>query len=151
MEIERKWLVDKAKIVPLLDHGFRLEQHYLNDITDKWLIRVRKEGSYFTLTMKGKGFMSRPELEYDITEEEYLESIKYTEKSIKKTRFFIDLYPNDIDCDRWYEIDIFDDHDFIICELEFETEEEAKNFTPPDWCLEDVTEDPKYSNINLAK
>lgn len=157
MEIERKWLVDKVKIVPLLGHGIRTEQHYINHMSDRdddpaeWLIRVRNEGSYYTLTLKGKGLMARPELEYEITEKEYLETLEYSKTSVLKTRFFIDLYPDDRNCERWYEIDIFDDHDFIICELEFETIEEAAEFVPPDWCVKEVTLDSSYSNINLAK
>ena len=151
MEIERKWLVDKEKIVPLLGHGFRMEQHYLNDLSDDWLIRVRDEGSYHTLTLKGKGLMTRPELEFDITEDEYLEAIKYSKTKVLKTRFFIDLEPDNPNCERWYEIDIFDDHDFIICELEFDTIEEAGEFVPPEWCVKEVTLDSSYSNINLSK
>ena len=151
MEIERKWLVDKAKVVPILGHGFRIEQHYLNDMSDDWLIRIRDEGSYKTLTLKGKGLMVRPELEFDIDESDYEKALVYSKKKVLKTRFFIDLDPDDEDCERWYEVDIFDDHDFIICELEFDTVEEAEAHIPPDWCLEDVTNDLKYSNINLAK
>ena len=135
----------------MLGHGFRTEQHYLNDISDDWLIRVRNEGSYYTLTLKGKGLMARPELEFDITEKEYLESIKYSKSKVLKTRFFIDLFPGNVDSERWYEIDIFDDHDFIICELEFDTIEEAGEFVPPEWCLTEVTLDSSYSNINLAR
>ena len=48
MEIERKWLVDKAKVSELLLKGAglhreRLEQYYLNTIDDEWLIRIRME------------------------------------------------------------------------------------------------------------
>ena len=152
MEIERKWLVDKEKITPLLDHGFKVEQHYLNDIEDDWLIRVRDEGcGYYVLTLKGKGLMARPELEFEITEKEYRDSLEYSKSCVLKTRFFIDLFPEDVNCERWYEIDVFDDHDFIICELEFNTVEEAGEFNPPDWCLKEVTCDSTYQNINLAR
>ena len=95
--------------------------------------------------------MARPELEYEITEKEYRTSLEYSKSKVLKTRFFIDLFPGEINCERWFEIDIFDDHDFIICELEFETVEEAGEFDPPDWCVKEVTSDSKYQNINLAK
>jgi CYTH domain-containing protein len=34
--------------------------------------------------------------------------------------------------------------------VEFDDEESAKNFQPPDWLSEDVTGDPRYSNQLLA-
>jgi len=148
MEIERKWLVDKNKISSFTNFGYRIEQHYINDIEDDWLIRFRNEMGSYTMTLKGKGMMSRPEIEVDIDEKTYLNAIQYSKTSLKKTRFYTEIEP---ETDRYYEIDVFDDHDFIICEVEFDTLEEAYKFIPPSWCLKEVTEDPEYTNINLAK
>jgi len=148
MEIERKWIVDKEKVVPMLKVGVRIEQHYINDLNDEWLIRARKLGSVHLLTLKNEGLISRDELEYDITEDDYLETIKFSKKSVNKTRFYLDLDPEK---ERYFEIDVFDDHDFIICEVEFETVEEADSFVPPEWCVEEVTDDSNYQNVNLTK
>ena len=148
MEIERKWLVDKEVILPLLKSGVRIEQHYLNDINEKWLIRARRYGSMCVLTLKGRGMLTRPELEYNITENEYLDTIKYSEKSLKKTRFFL---PVQFGEEMYYEIDIYDDYDFITCEVEFISEEEAEYFVPPEWCVKELTNDPDYQNVNLAQ
>jgi len=57
------------------------------------------------------------------------------------------LYDGDIR----YEIDFYKDYDFVTCEVEFDSEEEANNFEAPDWCIKDVTYDPYYKNVNLAK
>ena len=149
MEIERKWIVDQEKILPLLKtSGVRIEQHYINTLNDEWLIRARKLGSVHILTLKSQGLMSREELEYDITEEEYYNTIKHAVKSINKSRFYL---PFDEENEVYYEIDIFDDYDFIICEVEFQSEIEALKFIPPDWCVEEVTDDSNYTNIILAK
>lgn len=148
MEIERKWLVDKEKVVPMLKVGVRIEQHYINDLNDEWLIRARKIGSVHLLTLKNEGLITRDELEYDITEEDYLETIKFSKKSINKTRFYLELDPEK---EKYYELDVFDDHDFIICEVEFETIEDADAFVPPEWCVEEVTDDSNYQNVILAK
>jgi CYTH domain-containing protein len=148
MEIERKWLVDKDKVIPMLKTGVRIEQHYLNTINDRWLVRVRKIGTDNILTLKSQGLMSREELEYDITEDEYLRTIKHAVKSINKTRFYLAI---DEVKEQYYEIDIYDDYDFIICEVEFESEIEALSFIPPDWCTEEVTNDSNYTNVILAK
>lgn len=148
MEIERKWLVDKNQILPRLKVGVRIEQHYINDLNDEWLIRARKLGSVHFLTLKNDGLMSRDELEYDITEEEYFDTIKHAVKSINKTRFYLVLNE---ETEQYYEIDVFDDYDFIICEVEFPSEIEALKFVPPDWCVEEVTDDSNYTNVILAK
>lgn len=39
----------------------------------------------------------------------------------------------------------------LLAEVEFETEEEANNFTPPEWFGEDVTFSGKYHNNQLSK
>lgn len=148
MEIERKWLVDQSKIKAFTDFGYRIEQHYLNDLEDDYLIRVRNMMGTYTLTLKGKGLMFRTEFEFDIDQKQYEEMVLESKKSVKKTRFFVEI---DWPSDHYYEIDVFDDHDFIICEVEFETAEDAYKFVPPKWCLNEVTEDATYTNYYLAK
>lgn len=39
----------------------------------------------------------------------------------------------------------------LLAEVEFETEEEANIFTPPEWFGEDVTFSGKYHNSQLSK
>ena len=36
-------------------------------------------------------------------------------------------------------------------EIEFDSAEAAREFVPPDWFAEDVSERPEYSNRNLAR
>lgn len=149
MEIERKWVVNYNKILPLIKNniGVRIEQHYLNTSDDKWLIRARRYGLTHILTLKSKGLMSREELEFEISENDYLKTIKHSIKSLTKTRFTI---PVDGHPDLFYEIDFYDDYDFITCEVEFQTNEDAINFIQPEWCIMDVTNDPSFQNVNLA-
>jgi CYTH domain-containing protein len=65
---------------------------------------------------------------------------------IKKDRFKIN-----VDGNVW-EVDFFKNYDFVIAELEFKNEEEAKTFNNfPSWIGKEVTEDPTYLNCNLAK
>lgn len=150
MEIERKWIANENSIRHLLDieTGVRIEQHYINGSTDEWVIRARCYGEKFFLTLKSKGLLSRHELEYEITEEQYLETIKHSVKSIKKIRYSILSFLGE---DLVYEIDVYDFYNFITCEVEFKTEKEANEFVPPDWCMIEVTEDPTYQNVNLAR
>jgi CYTH domain-containing protein len=151
MEIERKWLVDPSKIEELKLAAFLViatQQYYLNDKTDSWIIRLRKANDTHFITLKSKGLLSREEIEIKISKGIFDDAIKTAKTKITKTRYIVEISPDNL---LTYEIDVYDDYDFITCEVEFETEEEAKNFMPPDWCIKDVTYDPKYKNVNLAK
>jgi len=156
MEIERKWLVDPNRIKELKKLSgisFKIKQYYLSDKSDSWTIRLRDDGDFW-ITLKSKGLLSREEIEFDINKIEFAEYVKLAKTKILKTRYIyeniepdkINKYPH-----YCYEIDVYDVYDFITCEVEFATEEEAKAFVPPTWCIKDVTEDPFYKNINLAK
>ena len=144
MEIEKKFLVDKDNM-PSLTTNVRIEQHYLNSINDKWLIRLRQWDNDYFMELKTVGDVSREELKFKITKEEYLEGIKHSIKKLRKTRYL--FFEKDLS----YEIDIYDDYEFITVEVEFESEEEADKFVAPIWFKEDVTQDYKYRNNNLAK
>jgi CYTH domain-containing protein len=159
MEIEKKYLVDKSKLPEILSHKtntVQIDQYYLNDITDTWIIRVRSYIEIYPhpnfyikyyLTLKTLGLEAREELEYDITKEEFNKTILLAKTKLKKKRHFIKM--NGV----VFDIDEYDDYDFVTCEIEFATEKEFTAFEviKPDWCFQDITKDIKYKNINLAK
>jgi CYTH domain-containing protein len=150
MEIERKWLVDKKEVDNLIKLSFdkeRIEQYYLNGPNDEWVIRLRGNCQHF-LTLKNKGLLSRQEIEIRISKQTFNDNIALAKTKIFKTRYMIEINPENLGC---YEIDIYDGYDFVTCEVEFDTEEEANKFIAPEWCIKDVTNDPKYKNVNLAK
>ena len=51
------------------------------------------------------------------------------------------------------ELDIFENDlaPLVLAEVEFETEEDANAFTPPEWFLKDVTFDKHYHNSYLSR
>jgi len=151
MEIERKWLIDPKRVNELKKRSFaheKVEQYYLNDQNDAWVIRLKKAGSDCFITLKSKGLLSREELELHISKKDFADFIKHAKTSIKKTRYIIELSTEILCC---LEMDVYDDYEFVTGEVEFDSEEEANNFVAPDFCVEDVTMDPKYKNVNLAK
>jgi adenylate cyclase len=159
LEIEKKWLVDKYKC-PIFLKSFNkkdldildTEQGYLEFAEDdNWIIRYRhinergiNVDKYF-VDLKTKGLLVREEISHRINEEEYIRGIsKCKGRTIRKTRYcHMDVV--------YYEIDVYKDHDFVTCEVEFKNMKEANEFVPPDWCYEDVTYDLKYKNMNLGK
>jgi len=147
MEIERKWLVDYTKL-PEEESSeiWEVVQGYLNSVKDEWVIRVRSiNDNKFFLELKTSGHLSREELRFEINRTEFYSTLRECKGIVKKTRHT--YYENNVK----YEIDFYEDYEFITCEVEFNSEEEANKFIAPDWCVKDVTYDPKYKNVNLAK
>lgn len=145
-EIERKFTVKEIPVNLSEYPSHKLEQAYLNVSP---VVRVRREDDRFYLTYKGKGFMVREEYNLDLTEEAYYHlRAKADGNIITKERFLIPYNES-----LTIELDVFDAPfaPLIIAEVEFKTEEEALNFTPPHWFDKDVTTDPAYSNSALSR
>jgi len=145
VEIERKFLI---KGIP--DNIEKYDYHEIEQayLTTNPVIRVRKSDDEYYMTYKGKGFISREEYNLPLTKEAYdtLKS-KADGKIISKKRVLIPYQKYMI------ELDIFkgDYEGLVFAEVEFDSEEEAKAFEKPDWFLEDVTEDRRYSNSYLSR
>jgi len=143
LEIERKFLVKgndwKTK------QGERYRQGYLN-LDKERTVRVRLAGQQAYLTVKGitKG-PSRSEFEYRIPANDAEELLKMCEgQIIDKIRHTV--HDQGI---KW-EIDEFlgDNKGLVIAEVELESDDQF--FGKPHWLGEDVTDDPRYFNSNLA-
>ena len=144
-EIERKYLI-KELPENLDSYPFqRIEQAYL---TVDPVIRVRKEDKSYYITYKGSGLLSREEYNLPLTESAYETLSKKADGNvIAKKRVLIPY-------DRYtIELDIFDPPfaPLILAEVEFESEEEANRFAPPDWFAEDVTHDTNYHNSTMSR
>ena len=145
MEIERKFLVEK---VPqnLQSYPCRtLEQGYL---CTGPVVRIRKDNDKYELTYKSKGMMVREEHNLPLTKDAY-EHLKgkIDGRLISKKRYLIPYESYTI------ELDIFEGDlaPLILAEVEFQTEDQANSFTPPDWFAEDVTFSPLYHNSFLSR
>lgn len=146
MEIERKYLV---KTLP--DHleqypCRQIEQGYLN--TDP-VVRIRRSNDSYILTYKGKGLMVREEYNLPLNEESFTHlKGKIDGLLIQKRRYLIPLAEK-----YTIELDVFEGElaPLVLAEVEFETEEEAYTFVPPEWFGEDVTFSTKYHNSTLSQ
>lgn len=146
MEIERKYLV---KTLPENLESYpckEIEQGYLN--TDP-VVRIRRSNDNYILTYKGKGLMVREEYNLPLNAESFAHlKEKIDGRLIKKRRYLIpynDKYT--------IELDVFDGDlaPLQLAEVEFETEEEANSFLPPEWFGEDVTFSTTYHNSTLSR
>ena len=144
MEIERKFTV--RELPNLSDYNYHImEQGYLNTNP---VVRVRKEDDEYYLTYKGKGLLAREEYNLPLNKEAYNHLVEKSDGIIiRKKRYLIPFGKYTI------ELDVFAApyDNLIIAEVEFDSEEEAIAFQPPEWFDEDVTMDRRYHNSNLSQ
>jgi adenylate cyclase len=146
-EIERKFLVLKLPENLTSYPSTEISQGYLVSTDDGLQVRLRTYGDQFSLTYKRGIGNVREEREVGLTVDQYLALWPATEgKRLFKTRYKIPFG------DHVVEIDVYGGrHEgLVVAEVEFDDEETAINFQPPDWLGDDVTGDPRYSNQLLA-
>lgn len=148
MEIERKFLPNS---LPSLDN-IKVNAIIQGYISTSPEIRIRKknilEENTFFLTIKGDGNLSREETELTISEKDFNSLLTKTEdRIIEKDRYEI-LLPSLFVA----ELDLYKGkHESLqVVEVEFKSEADSINFTPPKWFGIEVTNDPRYKNKNLA-
>lgn len=150
LEIERKFLI---KDVP-----YNIGEISFTDLFQGYVIagdeelRIRAickndEKKYF-LTSKTNGNLLRKEKECEISWESFFILTDFCKnRSIQKKRGSFH-YKNNI-----IEIDIYRSKELNglkVAEVEFDSEQDASNFDPPDWFGEEVTNDERYKNKYLA-
>jgi adenylate cyclase len=143
VEIERKYLVMGQ---PWLEvPGVVYRQGYLNRDKTR-TVRVRVAGEAAFLTIKGVNVgATRAEFEYPIPLADAEALLALCDGPlIEKTRYLLDHAGT-----RW-ELDVFagDNAGLVVAEVELASEDQA--FAKPDWLGDEVTQDARYFNSNLA-
>ncbi|NLL93041.1 MAG: CYTH domain-containing protein [Clostridiales bacterium] len=149
MEIERKYLIDKKNLPENLEsYSYHMiEQGYLSTSP---VVRIRRSDDEYYLTYKSPGKMVREEYNLPLTKESYYHLLEKIDGNlITKKRILIPLS----DTSLTIELDIFSGafEGLIMAEVEFESEEMANAFTPPQWFGEDVTFSKKYHNSTMSQ
>jgi CYTH domain-containing protein len=146
LEIERKFLATTLPDLQPLPRS-HIRQGYLG-LEEGYGVRVRQKGSkYFRTAKRGLG-KARVEIETEITEQEFNHDWPKTEgRRIEKTRYEMTYGTHVI------EIDVFEGvlAGKVLVEVEFPSLEECDAYIPQPWFGREVTEDPPYSNFNLAR
>lgn len=154
MEIERKFTI--KGLPDNLDSYEKksIEQGYL---CTKPVVRIRKSNDDYYLTYKSKLNQNKmqdiaiknDEVELPLTKDAYTHLLEKVDNNIIiKNRYIIPIEDN-----LKIELDIFEGKLNGLCfaEVEFPDEESAAKFMLPDWFLEDVSFDKRYSNSQLSK
>ncbi|MGQ9658947.1 MAG: CYTH domain-containing protein [Thermochromatium sp.] len=146
-EIERKFLVVGEGWRDQVEDATRLVQGYLTEDA-RTTVRVRICGTRAWLTLKGQTQgISRLEFQYPIPidEAEILLRELAVLPLIEKTRYRV-RHGGHV-----WELDVFAGANagLVLAELELERVDEA--FERPDWLGAEVSDDPRYFNVNLAR
>lgn len=168
-EIERKFLVREAQLreaenVRLVETtSTYLDPYELNkyevpgfpkideEVLDKTEMRVSKKDKadttvYEFIVKIGGPALSRDESIVEIDEELYDKIVtKFGQHTISKKRFKFDYLRK-----KW-ELDVFPDLRLIVMEIELEKEDEMVALPPFVTVVREVTGDPEYYNVNMAK
>lgn len=145
-EIERKFLVTAMDWQKQASAGHIL-QGYLSLHPDR-AVRVRIQEGSATLTLKGQQTSRiRHEFEYAIpvSDAEIVLEKLCLRPLIQKDRYQID-YKGHL-----WDIDVFagENQGLVIAEVELDHPDESINLPP--WVGKEVTDDPRYLNINLVR
>jgi adenylate cyclase len=145
VEVERKFLVPDT---PDLDEteSDEIEQGYLAIGADGE-VRLRRKGGKLVLTAKRGAGISRDEAEVALDPEVFERFWPLAEgRRLHKRRHVI---PHG---DLTVELDVYegDLEGLVVAEIEFDSEDDAGRFEPPDWIGEEVTGDERYLNETLA-
>ncbi len=110
-------------------------------------VRLRRRDSTLLLTAKRGAGVARQEAEVELDQERFDRLWPLTEgRRLRKRRHVL---PHG---DLRIELDVYegDLEGLLVAEIEFPSEEEAKEFEPPGWLGEEVTGDHRYLNETLA-
>jgi adenylate cyclase len=145
VEIERKFLVRDESWRASVSRTTRIKQGYLCTDTGR-SVRVRTRDDEAWLTIKGSRHgIARSEFEYSVPMSDALEMLDMTVATLEKLRHEVP-HGNHV-----WEVDEFDGPNapLVVAEVELGSEDEA--FERPGWLGQEVSDNPAYSNSELAQ
>jgi adenylate cyclase len=145
-EIERKFRTSTEDWRQEATNGTDMTQGYLSRARER-TVRVRVAGEFAFLTVKGiTTGASRSEYEYYVPLPHGREMLALCEPPLlEKTRFEIP-YSGHV-----FQVDEFrgDNQGLVVVEVEVSKEDEEVDL--PSWTGKEVTDDPRYFNVNLME
>jgi adenylate cyclase len=111
-------------------------------------VRLRRIGGETYLTVKRGLGQVREEGEVALDRGQFDALWPLTEgRRVEKTRYRVPAEESE------FELDVYEGElaGLVTAEVEFDSEESAEAFQPPDWLGEEVTDDDRYKNERLAR
>ena len=145
-EIERRFLIKNDNWKKFINKKIYIEQGYLSNSLDGWIIRVRLIGKNSKIALKKHiaGFTNF-EFEYSIPRGDAKKIMSNLSSTIKKERFFLEVEKKS-----WI-IDCFKENNYPLEIAEIELSNEEEDLFLPSFISKEITGLTHYSNFSLAK
>ena len=146
LEIERRFLIKNDNWKEFVTNKILIEQGYLSNTLDDWIIRIRLTGKDYKIALKKhiKRFTNF-EFEYSIPRKDGETIMANLSNTIKKERFFLEVEKKS-----WI-IDCFKENNYPLEIAEIELSEEEEDLNLPKFISKEITGFINYSNFSLAK
>ena len=147
IEIERKFLVVGETWRDQVQSSTHIMQGYIAH-TPEVTVRVRVKGDQGFLTIKGASRgIGRHEFEFPIPRAEAEEMLRELAvmPPIDKVRHHIPIGKH------VWELDVFAGENAGLVMAEIELTDHGEDFVLPDWAGQEVSDDQRYFNVNLAR
>jgi len=146
VEIERKYLVEGDSWRGQIVSATRIVQGYLarGDVTVR--ARIRGDRAYLTVKGRSQG-IARSEFEYEIpvADAETMLAELADGPVVEKTRNLVEVGGHT------WELDVFAGANEGLVMAEIELADADEQFDLPQWAGAEVSDDPRYYNVNLAR
>ena len=145
LEIERRFLIKNDNWKKFIKEKIFIEQGYLSQSLDNWIIRIRFTGQDFKIAFKKhiKSFTNF-EFEYSIPQKDGETIMSNLSNTIKKERFFLEVEKKS-----WI-IDCFKEENYPLKIAEIELSNENEDLSLPSFISKEITGLKNYSNFSLS-
>ena len=145
LEIERRFLIKNDEWKQYITKQTLIEQGYLSNSLDDWIVRIRFNGSNFKIALKKhiKSFTNF-EFEYLIPNSEGEKIMSTLTNIIKKERFFLKV------SNKIWIIDCFKEKNYPLEIAEIEISEEEEELNLPTFISKEITGFQNFSNFSLS-
>ena len=145
LEIERRFLIKNDNWKKFITEKIFIEQGYLSQSLDNWIIRIRFTGQDFKIAFKKhiKSFTNF-EFEYSIPQKDGETIMSNLSNTIKKERFFLKVEKKS-----WI-IDCFKENNYPLEIAEIELSNEEEDLSLPSFISKEITGLTDYSNFSLS-
>jgi len=145
LEIERRFLIKNENWKEFITKKIYIEQGYLSNSLDSWIIRIRCSGKNSKITLKKhiKDFTNF-EFEYSIPRNDAETIMSNLANTIKKERFFLEVEK------KTWIIDCFKENNYPLQIAEIELSREEEDLSLPSFISKEITGKTEYSNFSLT-
>ena len=146
LEIERRFLIKNDSWKEFITKKIFIEQGYLSQNLDGWIVRIRLTGKDFKIALKKhiENFTNF-EFEYSIPRKDGETIMSNLSNTIKKERFFLEVEKKS------WVIDCFKENNYPLEIAEIELSNEEEDFSLPSFISKEITGLRHYSNFSLTK